>query len=595
MCAATKADFDRVDIGALLAKADQTCFKFSGLLASKARALAAAGDSEGAWVSSLLSDVCSFGLRADDRRQPYGPHAVVGDRRTASIEDLDEVQLAFLKEIHADISIAELRARVADVLYVRKRHQDYARVAIDAYLAAASVPETPNHWGGAGHRLERALAIAIAIKTERDRVIERITKEIEARRPDRGYFSAKMMQALFDAKAGDPEALAAIAEEAAKAVADKDWHREREYLLLAAQWSRRAGKADEERRLLLAAAESYVKLADDANSRSLEAAHLDHAIQSLRTLGGTQARVEELHRRLIEAERQAPAEFKEHSQSVDIEDSVRRAREHVAGKRLPEAVLDVALMWRPAEVSRLRDAVLAAAKQAVFFSAIPRVMVNAEGKVVAKRGSILADDPEEREEALRQAMFERGAQQREIVAVTTLKPACAQIVEEHYLGPRELMSLVAASPFVPPGREEVFAVGLAAGFNGDHATALHLLMPQFEHSVRTILAQNGAITSKLDDDGVQDERSLNELLYCAQAKTVFGSDLLFDMQGLLIERFGGNLRNQMAHGLLDVGHMVGSQSIYFWWLTLHLVVRPLLPVQDEAVSSPVPDPGATKE
>lgn len=588
MCAATKADFDRVDIGAILGRAEQACYKFSGLLASKAQALAKIGDVEGSWVLSLLSDVCSYALRADDRRQPYGPRGVFGDRRTASIEDLDEVQLAFLRDIHADISIAELRARVADVLYVRKRHQDYARVAIDAYLASASILLTPDHWAGAGHLLERALALAIAIKTERERVVERITKEIETRRPDNGYFSAKMMQALFDAKAGHPAALAVVAEETAKAVTDKNWHREREYLLLAAQWSRRAGKADEERRLLLAAAESYVKLADDATSRSLEAAHLDHAIHSLRTLGGTQARVEELHRRLIDAERQAPAEFKEHSRSVNIEDSVRRAREHVAGKRLPDAVLAVALMWRPEDVSRLRDAVLAAAREAVFFSAIPRVMVNAQGKVVAKRGSILADDAEEREEALRQAMFERAAQQREIIAVTTLKPACAQIVEEHYLGPRELISLVAASPFVPPGREEVFAVGLASGFNGDFATALHLLMPQFEHSVRMILAQNGAITSKLDDDGVQDERSLNELLYSAQARTVFGSDLLFDMQGLLIERFGGNLRNQMAHGLLDVGHMVGPQSIYFWWLTLHLVVRPLLSEREEDPSSPSP-------
>jgi hypothetical protein len=331
-----------------------------------------------------------------------------------------------------------------------------------------------------------------------------------------------------------------------------------------------------------------VKLADDAESRSLEAVHLEHAIQALRTLGGTQARVDELHRRLLEAGRQSPAEFKEHSRSVNIEDSVRRAREHVAGKRLPDAILAVALMWESEGITRLREAVLAVAKQAMFFSAVPRVMVNAQGKIVAKRGSLLADDPDEREEVIRQAMFERAAQQRDVLAVTTLRPACAQIVEEHYLGARELLPLVTASPFVPPGREEVFAVGLAAGFNGDFATALHMLMPQFENSVRAILAQNGAITSKVDDEGVQDERSLNELLYSPQAKTVFGPDLLFDMQGLLIERWGGNLRNQMAHGLLDVAHMVGSQSVYFWWLTLHLVVRPLLPVEDDERPGTVP-------
>jgi hypothetical protein len=106
--------------------------------------------------------------------------------------------------------------------------------------------------------------------------------------------------------------------------------------------------------------------------------------------------------------------------------------------------------------------------------------------------------------------------------------------------------------------------------------ALHLLMPQLEHAVRTLLAQRGAFTSKVDDDGIQDERDLGWLLYQPEAKEVFGEDLLFDMQGLLVERSGSNLRNLMAHGLLDPDQCIQAQSTYFWWLTLRLVVWPLL-------------------
>jgi hypothetical protein len=589
MDGATKADFERLDVGATLAGAEQTCFGFSGLLDAKARTATADGDTTGAFVLSLLSDVCSYALRSESGREPFGPRAIFGDRRTASIEDLDEGQLSYLKDVYVDIPIPDLRARVADVLFVRRRHHDFGRVALDAYLESASKLLTPTDWAKASHLLERALSIALALKTERDRVVDRIHKELEARRGDPGYFSAKLMQSLLDARLGDAATLAVLAEEAAaKTVADKDWHREREYLLLGAQWSRRAGKADDERRLQRAAAESYVKLADDAGSRSLEATHLEHAIQALRTLGGTQARVEELHRRLLEAGKEAPAEFAEHSRTVNIAESAQRAKAHVAGKRLQDAILMLAVMWRPDPVARLREVVLSNARETPFFSLVPRVMVNAQGKVVAKRGSLMTENAEERERVLRDMMFERGAQQREVLAVTTLSPARAQIVEEHYLCPRELMALTTASPFVPPGREEVFAVGLSAGFNGDFAGALHLLMPQFENAVRMILAQNGAITSKVDDEGVQDERSLNELLYGDVARKVFGEDLLFEMQGLLIERFGGNLRNQMAHGLLDVGHMIGSQSIYFWWLTLHLVVRPLLPEPAEDVAGSTP-------
>ena len=33
-------------------------------------------------------------------------------------------------------------------------------------------------------------------------------------------------------------------------------------------------------------------------------------------------------------------------------------------------------------------------------------------------------------------------------------------------------------------------------------------------------------------------------------RKLLGEDLVFDLQGLLVERFGVNLRNRMAHGLM---------------------------------------------
>jgi hypothetical protein len=207
---------------------------------------------------------------------------------------------------------------------------------------------------------------------------------------------------------------------------------------------------------------------------------------------------------------------------------------------------------------------------------VPRVQLNRHGKVVAKRGSLLSGTEEERELVLRQMMFERAQQQRDFVTVSTLLPARSQVAEEHYISYRDFMPFTQASAFVPFGREEPFAVGLAAGINGDFASALHMLMPQFENAVRMVLAQNGTLTSKVDEDGIQDERDLGWLLTCDDAENVFGQDLVFEMRGLLIERWGSNLRNRMAHGLIEVDEMIGTASAYFWWLTLYMVVAPLV-------------------
>jgi hypothetical protein len=596
MAAATKADFLRADVGAALSGVEQTCWRFSGVLYAKAEQAAKAGDGDLAWVLSLLSDVASYGLKADDWRQPYGPRMAFEGKRTASIEDLQDDQLAFLAEIYADIPVAELRARVADVLFVRKRHHAFARVAVDAYLASATQLLSQDRWVPALHLLERALAISIKLKDE-TRVIARITQEIETRCPDASFFSAKLMQVLYDQRVGEPEKIAKLAERAAqKADADKDYHREHEYLSLAARSRRRANQPDDERRLILASAESYVKLADAADTRSLEGAFLEQAIKHLRTTSGTQARVEELHRRLLVAEKQSLAEMKGHERPLELNDSIERARAHVAGQPLPAAIFRLALMWRPRPVGEIQNAVLETARQAVFYSSIPRVMMNRQGKVVAKRGSILSGTEEEKEKTLRQMMFERASQQRHVVAVSTLDPARSQVIEEHYVGYRDLMPITMRSPFVPPGREEVFAVGLADGFNGNYASSLHLLIPQFENSVRMILAQAGAATSKIDEDGVQDEKSLNELLFKNEhTLAAFGEDLLFDMQGLLVDRWGGNLRNQFAHGLLEVDEMTGPGAIYFWWLTLHLAIRPLLPISEPAVEKESPASPASPE
>jgi len=52
--------------------------------------------------------------------------------------------------------------------------------------------------------------------------------------------------------------------------------------------------------------------------------------------------------------------------------------------------------------------------------------------------------------------------------------------------------------------------------------------------------------------------------------------MVFDLRGLLIERYGSNLRNDMAHGLLDYEAFYSGPAIYFWWLTLRLCCTPVI-------------------
>jgi hypothetical protein len=153
-----------------------------------------------------------------------------------------------------------------------------------------------------------------------------------------------------------------------------------------------------------------------------------------------------------------------------------------------------------------------------------------------------------------------------------IEPARFAILEEHSIRRRDLFFLVAHNPFVPPGHEGIYLRGLQAGFFGDWLIAIHLLIPQIEASIRYVFQQRGIVTSTLESDETQKERDLNQLLWMPGLEEIFGANIAFDLRGILVERFGDNMRNECAHGLMQESAFYQPTAVYLWWLVLHLCV-----------------------
>ena len=166
-----------------------------------------------------------------------------------------------------------------------------------------------------------------------------------------------------------------------------------------------------------------------------------------------------------------------------------------------------------------------------------------------------------------------------------IEPARQQLIAEHAARRVDLFFLVQDNPFVPFGREGLFLRGLHAGLHGDIVLALHLLLPQVENSIREIFTAHGVITSKLESDATQDERDLGWMLTRPEMAKIFGEGMAFDLRGLLVERFGLNLRNDIAHGLLAESQMITPGAIYAWWLILRLCCIPIAKARNETSGS----------
>jgi hypothetical protein len=159
----------------------------------------------------------------------------------------------------------------------------------------------------------------------------------------------------------------------------------------------------------------------------------------------------------------------------------------------------------------------------------------------------------------------------DIIVHGCILPAFEILVREHRLRENDFVAIASQSPIVPNGRERLFGKALFAGYDKDFAAALHLLVPQIEHMVRWHLKVCGVKTTTLDRDGIDTENGLNTLIDIPEVDKIFGEDLVFELKALFCDAFGPNLRNDLAHGLLDDVGCQSIYSIYAWWFGLRLV------------------------
>jgi hypothetical protein len=73
---------------------------------------------------------------------------------------------------------------------------------------------------------------------------------------------------------------------------------------------------------------------------------------------------------------------------------------------------------------------------------------------------------------------------------------------------------------------------------------------------------------------------LNALLEMDETVDLFGAGIVMELEALLVVQGGVNLRNDIAHGLLEDARAWSYYSMYVWWFCLRLVLWPLIQMRD---------------
>jgi hypothetical protein len=541
----------------------------------------------------ILADACSMMLTPSSLNEPFKPFAVMRDRRSVMADDFHESDIAFLKEIVNTVDHNFLKARLADLVWLKSTPRDvsFALKAIDAYR---SIPLDVETWIHDGKQCwERALSLAHILgkgSGERLEQMEAVILDAFNNSTAADAFLSLWLANLLIQNGLGRASSAQVANKlellAHGFTNDTDQDKARKYFLAATDWYKQSSNADKAVEMTVHAAECCVKeathrISTDVVGHIVASSFYENAIQMYRLIPRAKRaahrvdeRIEELRVKLSSSGQQSlEAMGVIRSPGVDISDMLQIARDAVTNKSTMDALRAFTGLHRGANSDELRQDVMKKMRQYPLQSLFVSSTFSRDGRVIAKRPSLSlsGDLTEEDETAIRAEMVRDHGILVNIVVPGYILPALDVLILEHRLRESDFIDLALQSPIVPKDRAGLFGRALFAGYDRDFVTASHLLIPQIEHMVRTHLKQSGAQTTNLDKNGIENENGMSTLIDHPNAEGVFGKNVIFELRALFCDSNGPNLRNELAHGLLSEDGCNSVFAVYAWWFALRLV------------------------
>ncbi|MEG4987547.1 DUF4209 domain-containing protein [Microcoleus sp. BR0-C5] len=602
-------DFERYQWTEILDRANPNeCWNYYDKFQAKAKAYQLSGDTLGQEIFKFLSEITSVFM------EPFGLNSTSTLEETILPETmlgvLSDDQLALLRELVVRVIEPEMRARIADILWIcckrdpeRSRPIQMAKVAVESYLQAAKNLENTENQKTCDERLQRAAQLAPLVDGKKSTemrciVISHIEQLIERYAVvENEFITGSAMQVLQEylrksrsvIKSNNLPLYAAkyaavAAQKAVFAENFQDYHKaffqKIAYRQIESDWYKIANDKEAERNARFNLAEVEVWYAQQAlvrnepNSYIVAAGRLKNAIAAFRKIEDrfgkkqdTSDRIQDLHKQMLDNQRESMSLMVTipiaKPEKFDDPEMQKVARDIVRGKPLCDALYSLAFGCKL--IRDLAD-IQVEAKADKSSHLIPTAFIDEEGKTKAISG--------DGEDCLENSMFRIATFYQSWYALNFIVPACNQICSEHSVHLEDLSFVVVENPFIPKGREPLYARGLLAGLQGDPVIAAHLLIPQLENSLRHILKQKGSIASNLTSTMIQDEYTLNKVLDVPDLKQILNENTIFTLKGLLVERMGSNLRNEICHGLFSHNQFFTPQLAYLWWLTLYLCLMP---------------------
>lgn len=554
-------------------------------------------------VFAMLSAALEMHFKPNNKSEPFGAMVIMENLRSAIPEDFRGTPVSVLAYAAENAINPVLKARLSDLCWLleRKRHQ-LGRAAIASYVAIAEGlgsgalkdrldRDDPLLGLTARDVLRRALSMGRPLGWDSDEVVaaRELLSAIRARAvtssnpvPVHWFFEMDL-----DFSISDPSVIAAEIEGYLTGdVPEPGSHMIVELWRLAARGHHYAKDEDGKNRCRTGAAEALVAESEKHTSAMLASHWLSEAIAEYHGVPGQRERRTQLRHKLIDVQSGIAEEMSSFSHPMDLSEIADQVKGQLEGERdLIDLLLIFADLERSPSPKKLMEDAVKSINDHPLSALFGASFHDREGKVIHKsEGGGFGDG--DSGDAIRVQIAQQESMRRGIHVSGQVQVARQYINGNYYVGEDTFQALIRHSPFVPDDLVNTFSRGFARFFEGDCVSALYILTPMLENSLRHILKLNGHDVTTFDDaKQVQEDRTISALFeqMRPELEEAFGDAITADIDNVFLSKPGPSLRHAVAHGLLNDSSPYGTDAMYACWLIFRLCCIPLFDQRERIV------------
>ncbi len=305
-----------------------------------------------------------------------------------------------------------------------------------------------------------------------------------------------------------------------------------------ATYYRKKQKPEDVKRVIFKIGEAYENIISDGSAMQV-AGWYDHLYQLYKSFG-FKNEAEKYLKKIREIGPKTTEELGTVSHSFEIpRDKINGFVSGITSGETKDVLNRIAIHFIP-QKEQVKEQILDLSKSNPLTYLISQQILDEKGRVVSTIGPLEND---------LEGHIIRQVSQNLSFSSIFMRETFANMISDGKLNSAVICDFISTSPIISESRMTIIEKGLEAYFNNDYLVCIHLLIPQIEEAIRTLVEIAGGNVLKQARGGGFHLRTFDELLRDETTINSLGEDFADYFRIIFTDQRGWNLRNSVCHGM----------------------------------------------